>query len=503
MSPVAHWPLWSRLGLAGLSGAVAAFGLAPWGLWWASVAGFAMAAMLLNASDRRRDVALTGWAFGAGWFAHALTWIVEPFLIDVARHGWMAPFAVVLMCGGLALFWGAAFWAAAALTRAGPTRVVALVVTWTSAEALRGYVFTGFSWAAPGQVWIDTPVAALLAWVGPIGLDFAMLAAVLPLGLVLTMRNAQGLLAALPAAIVLTVALAAYQARPEVRTTGKIVRIVQPNIPQDEKWDRAQMAAHFQRQVDYTAAAPRPDLVVWPETAVPVLLDEAGPALDRIANAAQGAQVAAGIQRWEDGKWFNSLIRLDSQGMQAGLYDKHHLVPFGEFIPLGWLAKRMGITALADNFGDGFSAGPGPRLMDFGPLGQAVPLICYEAVFARDSGNVPGRADFLLQITNDAWFGQRTGPFQHLAQARMRAIEQGLPLIRSANTGISAMIDPAGHVIDHLPLGKAGYIDVALPAPFPATVYSRSGDGPILALLGLLLLAVVGGQVLRLRAFSH
>lgn len=503
MTPIAHWPLWSRMGLAAVAGAVAAFGLAPWGLWWASVAGFAVVPMLLNAGDRRRDLALTGWAFGAGWFAHALTWIVEPFLVDVARHGWMAPFAVVLLCGGLALFWGAAFWAAAIMARAGTMRVVALVVTWASAEALRGYVFTGFPWAAPGQVWIDTPVAALLGWIGPIGLDFATLAAVVPLGLALTARSARGMLAILPAALALMVGLAADRARPEVESTGRVVRIVQPNIPQDEKWDRDQMAAHFQRQVDYTAAEPHPDLVVWPETAVPVLLDEAGPALERIAIAAQGAQVAAGIQRWESGKWFNSMIRLDSRGAQAGLYDKHHLVPFGEYIPLGWLAKRFGITALADNFGDGFSAGPGPRLMDFGPLGRAVPLICYEAVFARDAGDVPGRADFLLQITNDAWFGLFTGPFQHLAQARMRAIEQGLPLIRSANTGVSALIDPRGGVVEQLPLGQAGYIDVALPAPFPATVYSRTGDVPGIALLGLLMIGLIGGKALRLRAFSH
>lgn len=490
MSPAASWPLWLRLGLAALCGVAAAYGLAPWGFWWVSVAGLAVLPLLLNGSDRPRDAALVGWVFGTAWFARALTWIVEPFFVDAARDGWMAPFAVTFMCGGLALFWGAAFWAATRMARAGAGRVAALVVTWTAAEALRAYVFTGFPWAAPGQVWIDTPLAALLAWTGPIGLNLTTLAAVLPLGLLPLLRLPRAGLALLPALGALGLALGAHVTLPEVATTGRTVRIIQPNIPQDEKWDRDRIAAHFQRQVGYTAAEPRPDLVVWPETAVPALLDEAGQALELIALAARGAEVATGIQRWEDGRWYNSLVRLDGTGALAGIYDKHHLVPFGEYIPLSGLAKRAGITGLAVRFGDGFSAGPGPQLLDFGPLGRAVPLICYEAVFARDAGNVPGRADFLLQVTNDAWFGTRSGPYQHLAQARMRAIEQGLPLVRSANTGISALVDPRGRVVDSLPLGTGGFIDVAMPAPFAPTLYSRLGDRPFLLLLGMLLLAL-------------
>ena len=310
----------------------------------------------------------------------------------------------------------------------------------------------------------------------------------MPLGLLLTLRTP---LATLPAIFAAALAFLAHTAQLQVTPSGHAVRIIQPNIPQDEKWDPDRIRAHFQRQVGYTAALPRPDLVVWPETAVPVLLDEAGPALEAIALAANGAEVATGIQRWQDGRWYNALIRLDADGNLGGVYDKHHLVPFGEYIPFGRLLKQVGITALADNFGDGFSAGPGPRVIDFGPVGKGIPLICYEAVFARDSHSGQ-RADFLLQVTNDAWFGTRSGPYQHLAQARMRAIEQGLPLIRSANTGISALIDPRGRVIDSLPLGESGYLDTILPAPFPPTLYARTGDTPAMIGLIVLFLTLVG-----------
>ena len=190
-----------------------------------------------------------------------------------------------------------------------------------------------------------------------------------------------------------------------------------------------------------------------------------------------------GIQRAEGPRIYNSMISLDADGRQMGLYDKHHLAPFGEYVPFGDLMARFGIHGLAATTGNGFSAGPGAALLDAGALGKALPLICYEAVFTQDVLSAPGRADFLMQITNDAWFGTRSGPYQHLAQARMRAIEQGLPMMRAANTGVSAMIDPLGRITDALPLGQAGYIDAVMPHPQLPTIYSRIGDYPILILL--------------------
>ena len=271
--------------------------------------------------------------------------------------------------------------------------------------------------------------------------------------------------------------------------TGQTVRLVQPNAPQQQKWDPAYMPVFFQRQVEYTAAAPRPDLVVWPEAALPNRLNITGDPLQIIADAAAGAEVVLGLLRPGTEGYYNSLVRLDGTGAVAGIYDKHHLVPFGEYIPYANLFSQIGLSAIANAVPGGMTAGPGPQLMPFGALGTAVPLICYEAVFAQDVAGAPGRGSFLLQITNDAWFGTWSGPYQHLAQARMRAVEQGLPMIRVANTGISAMIDPHGRIIAELPLGEAGYADAPLPAALPPTFYAKTGDFPVF----LLTLALVFG----------
>jgi apolipoprotein N-acyltransferase len=227
--------------------------------------------------------------------------------------------------------------------------------------------------------------------------------------------------------------------------------------------------------------------VIWPESAIPWALSHAGMVLEEIADAGGTATVVLGARRVTDARFFNTMVALGPDGSVAQTYDKHHLVPFGEYVPFGDTLADFGVRGLAARDGDGYSAGPGAALMDFGALGQALPLICYEAVFAHDVGAAPQRPDFLIQITNDAWFGKAAGPRQHLAQARMRAIEQGLPLARSANTGISAMIDPFGRVVQALPLNTAGFVDAALPAPLAPTLYSRGGDGPVAVLLVLLI----------------
>jgi apolipoprotein N-acyltransferase len=271
---------------------------------------------------------------------------------------------------------------------------------------------------------------------------------------------------------------------------GATVRLVQPNAPQNEKWRPDRAPVFFERQIGYTAAAPRPDLIVWPETAIPYLLENADPALERMAGAAQGVPLVFGVQRFDGPYLHNSLTVLGPDGRRGEIYDKHHLVPFGEYMPLADLAARWGLFGLAA--GDaGYAAGPGPRLIDLGPLGRALPLICYEAVFPQDVGGAPARPDFLLQITNDAWFGERSGPYQHLQQARMRAIEQGLAMVRAANTGISAVIDPRGRIVAAIPLGQAGYADAPLPAPRPPTIYARTGDFPLILSLIVFLSAMI------------
>lgn len=475
-----------RMGIAAGLGVLAAFGLAPYGIWPLTLLSLAIVPWLLRDLDGMRAAGWIGWALATGYFAHALAWIVEPFLVDIARHGWMAPFALLFLAGGLALFWAAAFAGAWVLGRSDTGRALILIVTLSLAELARAYVLTGFPWAGLAQIWVGTPVAAALAWIGPHGLAFCTLALALCAGCAWRDRRALAL-AGLSLGVIGAAALApSGMAEPGTYS----VRLVQPNAPQRQKWDPDMMPVFFQRQIDFTAAAPRPDLIVWPETAVPTLLEWAGPAFQAIAEAADGTPVAVGIQRSEGPRAYNSLVHLDGAGRIAGIYDKHHLVPFGEYVPGGDVASSLGLRGFAAREGDGYSAGPGPQVMEFGPLGRAVPLICYEAVFPQDVGGAPLRGDFLLQITNDAWFGKYIGPYQHLAQARMRAIEQGLPMVRVANTGISAMIDPKGEMIAEIPLGQAGYVDATLPRPLPPTIYSRTGDWPALAVLIAALLAI-------------
>ncbi|WP_281973464.1 apolipoprotein N-acyltransferase [Ruegeria faecimaris] len=482
MNLIRAWPIWLRFVLSGLLGGLAAFGLAPFGYWVASVLALVLVAPIFQSTETRARAAWIGWAFGTGYFAHALSWIVEPFLVDADRHAWMAPFALVFMAGGLALFWGLAFWVARRPGTRGVSQALFLALAISLAECARGYVLTGFPWAGLAQVWVETPVAQLLSLFGPYGLGALTLVSTLPLGAALALRS--GVFVPLGISVA-SVALALGYAgtRPAVVETGHIVRLVQPNALQHQKWDPEFAPLFFARQIEFTAAEPQPDLIVWPETSVPAWLGSAQPYLDAIAEAARGTPVVLGIQRGDGPRIYNSMIYLDVDGAQQGLYDKHHLAPFGEYVPFGDVMAWFGIYGMAATTGHGFSAGSGAALLDAGPLGKALPLICYEAVFTQDVLSAPGRADFLLQITNDAWFGTRSGPYQHLAQAQMRAIEQGLPMMRSANTGVSAMIDPLGRITEALPLGQAGYIDAGLPAPQSATAYSRMGDNPVFAVL--------------------
>lgn len=467
-------------------GAVMALGQAPLGWWWATMLAGATLFALLPASPR----AATRWMWlaGLGYFGLALVWIVQPFFVDPTAHGWMAPFALALMAGGMALFWAAAGLAA----RFSPALVAAAFL---ALELLRGWVFTGFPWAMLGHVLIDTPMVQL-ASVGGAGMLSALVLAVMTLPA--SAPTARGrMIGGGMALAILAVAWVWGAARvpPDMASGGPVVRLVQPNAPQAEKWDQARALFFFERMLDQTAAPapPAPALVVWPETSVPFLLEHPGAALGMMAEAArtQGPDtgIAFGVQRLEDGRYYNSLALLDARGTVGQVYDKHHLVPFGEYIPFADLIAGSPVGGLAGQALQGYSAGPGPRALNLGPLGRALPLICYEAIFPRHSHLTP-RPDWLLQVTNDAWFGTFSGPYQHLAQARLRAVEQGLPLLRSANTGVSAGFDGYGRPLGQLPLGVDGFLDIALPPALPPTPYAAWGDWPIWGGLALLALGL-------------
>ncbi|NNL18969.1 MAG: apolipoprotein N-acyltransferase, partial [Boseongicola sp.] len=437
------------MGLSFLAGLLAALGHAPFGLWPVSLAGFAflvwcVAGALPRTPETfgaregiRRRGAFVAWAGGVGYFALSLSWIVEPFLVDVARHGWMAPFAAVFMAGGLALFWGLAGWV-------GSGRSLLFAVALAAAEMLRGHVFTGFPWGLPAYIWAETPVRMVASLVGPYGVTALTLVLVSLSSL--RGRAVVGSFASVLGLAALWVWGLANGSDPEITATSMgTVRLVQPNAPQDEKWHPKRAIGFVERQINYTAA-PKDDvdLIVWPETALPYRLDRAAPVLAQIAGAAQGVPVVTGINRSEAGRSHNSLIVVGSTGQAGEVYDKVHLVPFGEYIPFGQLARLVGLRSFAARDGYGFSPGPGVRLIET-PLGRALPLICYEVIFPGHGRGLE-RPDYLLQITNDAWFGTVSGPYQHLDQARFRAVEQGLPLVRVANTGVSAVIDARGEI---------------------------------------------------------
>jgi len=418
---------------------------------------------------------LPGFVLGLGYFLVALRWIQEPFQVDADRYGWMAPFAVLFLSAGMALFWGLATKLATGWR---------LPVALTIAEAARALILTGFPWALVGHIWVDTPVAQLAAFFGPLALTALTFALAASLAMLVQRRW-------IAISVPVLCAIIAIVLRPPapLESDGPTVRLIQPNVLQHEKWDPDKRVQYFNRMLTFSGVAPRPDLIVWPEVAIPILLDFAGDQLDQMADMAAGIPLVFGVNRSEGRRFHNSFVVMGAASDPLAIYDKKHLVPFGEFIPFGEFFSQFGITQFAPSQGGGFTAGTRDGIIDIPGIGAVRALICYEGIFAEEIAQ-SARPDVMILITNDAWFGDDAGPYQHLAQARLRAIEQGLPMVRVANTGVSAMIDPYGRIIDAIPLGTAGFRDVPLPAPLAPTLYVRLGDWPVLFLLGLL--AIIG-----------
>ena len=488
---------WRRLGVATLAGAAMTLGQPPVAQPWALLLALPVLVWLIDAAPGPRAAALAGWGAGFGYFVTGLYWIGHAFMVDAAQFAWLMPFAVTLLPAFLGLFWAAAFAFARRIWPHGRWwRVVALAASVTLVEYARSHVLTGFPWGLPGYVWVETPVMQAAAWAGPFGLTFLTLA-LMPLvliGIVECRRTAS---------LVALAGLAALWATGEARLraavdhdSGPVLRLVQPNAEQALKWQPEHAAVFYARLLAATAAPPDPVLgppaaVIWPETAVTFLPAYQPERRAEIAAAAGGAPVILGALHGErrDGEeqWFNSLMTILPDATLGPRYDKSHLVPFGEYLPYESVLGPIGLRQLVSQ--GGFTPGPGPRVLEVPGLPPFSPLICYEMIFP--SGIVPAtasggnRPDWLLQITNDAWFGGFAGPQQHLAQARIRAIEQGLPVVRVANTGISAAIDAHGRVLARIPLQTDGYRDIRLPGALPPTLYARTGDVPAMSLVVL------------------
>ena len=468
-----------------------ALGQAPFSQPWLIFLGFPILCLLLVNAGCIKRAAWIGISGGSGYFALSLFWIIEPFLVDIARHGWMAPFALILMSAGLALFWMLAAMAAWKT----PHRAIAFAASLTVLEFARAHILTGFPWAMVSYSWVETPIMQLASVVGSHGLTLVTLGAAALFAYLKPVQVTGG--------IVLIGAIWFYgqqRLTTELQDTETVrtVRLIQPNAQQHEKWLPEMQAEFFQRQLEFTAAQStvRPDIILWPEVAVPFLLHERLDLQERIATTAgPDTNVILGIRRTDaDRNWHNSMALLGASGEVLAEYDKHHLVPFGEYMPFADFFRSVGISALAGQSLNGFSSGDGPLSITIADIPAFTPLICYEVIFPGEI-RAAERPEWLLHLTNDAWFGEFSGPYQHLAQARIRSIEMGLPLARSANTGVSAMIDPYGRITASLPLGQAGFIDATLPASLPPTLFAQFGEWPsVLAALAIFGMCLVLGR---------
>lgn len=491
-------PLWQRGGLALALGALAALAFAPW--HWLALLPFAFGglALLLDSCRRWREAALVGWAFGSGLFLVGLHWVGHAFLVDAARFGWMMPIAVAVLSCGLALFVSAAA-VLAQLAAPGWRRSLALAAAWGLAEWLRGHVLTGFPWHSLGFVWTgwDSLLqSSALFGIQGLGL-LTVLLAVWPALLLADDRRIRRLaVAGIAAGVVLLTGLGLYghwrlQQAPQLADTAVQLRLVQGGIPQRDKWRPERRDANLQRYLDLSRDSAPGTVVIWPETATPFLLERDTVRRPRVAAIVPpGGLLLSGTPRRRDDaggrRYYNGLVVMNDRGDVLAGYDKHHLLPFGEYLPLRPLLSRLGLDKLAAGPVD-FSHGVGPQLLRLPGLPPVRPLICYEILFV-DEVRAPARAAWLLNITNDAWFGPGAGPRQHFEIARARAVELGLPVVRAANTGISAIIDPYGGVDDQLGLDAAGVIDAKLPAALPLTLYARFADLGFGALSVLLLI---------------
>jgi apolipoprotein N-acyltransferase len=508
---------WRRLGAAFSAGVLSVLAMAPffaWPILWLTLPVLVWlidGALSARAGGDARPLgqelvaaAWVGWWFGFGYFLAGLFWIGEAFLVEAEVFAVLLPVAVTLMPAGLALFYAAATALSASLWRPGAMRVVVLALALSAAEWLRGHMLSGFPWNGLGYA-LTYPLS-LMQSAGVIGIYGLALIAVLTFALPLVLwaeaPDGQGgrrvKLAALAIATLPLLAAATYghvrlaqgtqAAVPDVR-----IRIVQPSVPQREKWRPENQERIFRDHLELSAtnaAGARDDLarithVVWPEAAMPFMPLEHPEALAAVGRLLpKGVQLITGALRVEsqpadkDRPWryFNSLLVFGERGSLVALYDKIHLVPFGEFLPLQPMLETIGLRPLTRKRGR-FETGAVPRpLLRIPGLPAIVPIICYEAIFPGAIIEGTERPGAMLNVTNDGWFGNTTGPRQHLHQARVRAVEEGLPLIRAANNGISAMIDAQGRVMARLDLDVRGVIDADLPAALAPPIYARFGD---------------------------
>jgi apolipoprotein N-acyltransferase len=509
---------WRRAAIASTAGALSALAMAPFDAWPVLFFTFPVLVWLVDGAAAGRlggvpSAAIAGWWFGFGYFLAGLYWVGYAFLVDAKTFGWLLPFAVTALPAGMACYTAAGLALARLLWSRGPMRLLALAVALAAAEWLRGHLFTGFPWNAYGYALTGPLMLAQgAALVGVWGLTFVAVAVFAsPATLADDVGETRRPWLPLALAAIALAALAAYGAARLARTPttfadGVRLRIMQPNLQQDEKFNysaKQKVMRHYLELSDRPTGPQSSGMrdvthLIWPESAFPFLLTREPDALAQIAALLpQGTVLITGAVRAPEPlpgqkleRAYNSIYVIDHDGSILSVYDKIHLVPFGEYLPFQSTLEKLGLMQLTKLPG-GFIAGDRRRAMNVPGAPGMLPFLCYEIIFPGEAASEGPRARWLVNLTNDGWFGISTGPYQHLQQARVRAIEQGLPLVRAANTGISAVIDPVGRIIKSLPLGTEGVMDASLPQPIPATPYARTGDATFLLMVGAAFIIVI------------
>lgn len=506
--------------LAPILGVLAATGFQPLGLWPVALLAIGAFLLLVERASGWREAALLGWLFGLAHFTFGDSWIATAFTYQAqmpAALGWLA---VPLLSLYLAVY--PAIAAAGARLVAGRAGSVALLLAfagcWTVSEWLRGWVFTGFPWNPFGVVLLGPfsrpGLAAAAPWLGTYALSG--LAVLLGGGLVLALRGRRWLPAIAAAALL---ALGMYLPAGNGREGHLRYTLVQPNLPQDRVDDPRFYEANFQKTglLSLPAQPGVRRLVMWPESGLPDYLREGYPQRYYDSETAFGDPVLARrrigrvigpgsvlltgavdlkIAQGHAVGAYNAVTALDAAGDIVGSYDKAHLVPYGEYLALKWLLEPLGARRLVAGSLD-FIPGPGPRTLDLGPWGKAAVQVCYEIVFSGHVVDRNHRPDYIFNDSNDGWFGA-FGPPQHLAQARLRAIEEGLPILRSTTTGISAVIDSRGVVRQYVPAHRAGRLDGLVPPPAPPTLFALLGN--VVPLAWALIVLLLARVAMRRRA---
>jgi apolipoprotein N-acyltransferase len=515
---------WKRAAIALIAGALSSLAMAPFNAWPVLFLTLPVMVWLIDGAGAGRGrgipaAAMSGWWFGLGYFVPGLYWIGYAFLVDASTFAWLMPFAVLGLPAYLALFTAFGFALARLVWTRDAARVIALAASLTIAEWLRGHVLTGFPWNSFGYALTEplalAQTASLIGLWGMTFLSIAIFAS--PAVLIDGSSRGRRPWIAPGIALVLLVALGIFGAvrlalHPTTMVANVKLRIMQPNLQQDVRFNYSAKAEVMQKYLTLSDRASGPQstgvrdasILIWPESAFPFFLTREADAMAQIADLLpKGTVLITGSVRAPDlppgtriTRAYNSIYVIDHDGSVLSVYDKLHLVPFGEYLPFQDWMEKLGFVQLTKVQG-GFIAGTRRRTMEIPNAPRALPLICYEAIFPGNVASGDDRPGWIINLTNDGWFGISTGPYQHLQQARLRAIEEGLPVVRAANTGISAVIDPLGRIVARLGLGLEGVLDSSLPSAIAPTIYARVGDIPAAIIVAAALLLAIRRRAMK------